>query len=60
MMAAYDVPKLPPHEVVAIALDGLEAGKLEVVADTPTANVKASLARDPALFYADISAALFD
>ncbi|MFG1651927.1 SDR family oxidoreductase [Micromonospora sp. NPDC049275] len=59
MMAAYDIPKLPPREVVAIALDGLEAGKLEVIADSPTANVKASLSRDPALFYADISAALF-
>ncbi|MEU8112677.1 SDR family oxidoreductase [Micromonospora sp. NPDC048947] len=59
MMAAYDIPKLPPHEVVAMALDGLEAGKLEVIADSPTAKVKASLSRDPALFYADISAALF-
>jgi NAD(P)-dependent dehydrogenase (short-subunit alcohol dehydrogenase family) len=59
MMAAYDIPKLPPHEVVTMALDGLEAGKLEVIADTPTANVKASLSRDPALFYADISSALF-
>ncbi|MEU7693631.1 SDR family oxidoreductase [Microbispora sp. SCL1-1] len=59
MMAAYDIPKLPPHEVVAMALDGLEAGKLEVIADTPTANVKASLSRDPALFYADIAASLF-
>jgi len=59
MMAAYDIPKLPPHEVVAMALDGLEAGKLEVIADSPTANVKASLSRDPALFYADIQAALF-
>lgn len=59
MMAGYDIPKLPPHEVVALALDGLEAGKLEVIADTPTANVKASLSGDPALFYADIPAALF-
>jgi len=59
MMAAYDIPKLPPSEVVAQALDGLEAGKLEVIADTPTANVKASLSRDPALFYADNPAALF-
>ncbi|MGW1450193.1 SDR family oxidoreductase [Micromonospora sp. NPDC002411] len=59
MMAGIDIPKLPPHEVVAVALDGLEAGKLEVVADSPTAKVKASLSRDPALFYADIPAALF-
>ncbi|MET8231895.1 SDR family oxidoreductase [Micromonospora sp. NPDC005298] len=59
MMAAVDIPKLPPHEVVAIALDGLEAGKLEVIADSPTAKVKASLSGDPALFYADIPGALF-
>ncbi|MET7835068.1 SDR family oxidoreductase [Micromonospora sediminicola] len=59
MMAGVDIPKLPPHEVVAVALDGLEAGMLEVVADRPTANVKASLSRDPALFYADIPGALF-
>lgn len=59
MMAGFDIPKLPPHEVVAQALDGLEAGQLEVVADKPTANVKASLSRDPALFYADIPGALF-
>ncbi|MFI5843102.1 SDR family oxidoreductase [Catenuloplanes sp. NPDC051500] len=59
MMAAVDIAKLPPHEVVAKALDGLEAGALEVIADAPTANVKASLSRDPALFYADIPAALF-
>jgi NAD(P)-dependent dehydrogenase (short-subunit alcohol dehydrogenase family) len=59
MMAAYDIPKRPPAEVVALALDGLEAGQLEVVADTPTANVKAALSGDPALFYADIPAALF-
>jgi NAD(P)-dependent dehydrogenase (short-subunit alcohol dehydrogenase family) len=59
MMAAIDVPKLPPAEVIALALDGLEAGKLEVIADKPTANVKASLSQDPALFYADIPTALF-
>ncbi|MFY1688612.1 SDR family oxidoreductase [Plantactinospora sp. WMMB782] len=59
MMAGYDIPKLPPHEVVTMALDGLEAGELEVVADAPTARVKASLSRDPALFYADITASLF-
>ncbi|GAA0221242.1 SDR family oxidoreductase [Cryptosporangium japonicum] len=59
MMAGVDIPKLPPHAVVAQALDGLEAGAFEVVADAPTANVKASLSRDPALFYADIPGALF-
>ncbi|MET8260366.1 SDR family oxidoreductase [Micromonospora sp. NPDC005205] len=59
MMAGIDIPKLPPHEVVSQALDGLEAGKIEVIADKPTANVKASLSGDPALFYADITGNLF-
>lgn len=59
MMAGYDIPKLAPHAVVAQALDGLEAGLIEVIADSPTANVKASLSRDPALFYADIPGNLF-
>ncbi|MFE9918139.1 SDR family oxidoreductase [Micromonospora sp. NPDC005553] len=59
MMAGIDIPKLPPHEVVSQALDGLEAGKIEVIADQPTANVKASLSGDPALFYADITGNLF-
>lgn len=57
--AGVDIPKLAPHEVVAQALDGLEAGKIEVIADKPTANVKASLSRDPADFYADITGNLF-
>jgi NAD(P)-dependent dehydrogenase (short-subunit alcohol dehydrogenase family) len=59
MMAGVDIAKLPPHEVVAQALDGIEAGRIEVVADRPTANVKASLSGDPAAFYADIPGALF-
>ncbi|GIF51650.1 short-subunit dehydrogenase [Asanoa ferruginea] len=59
MMAAYDIPKLPPADVVALALDGLEAGKLEVIGDNVTAKVKAALAGDPADFYADVQAALF-
>ncbi|GIF64051.1 short-chain dehydrogenase [Asanoa ishikariensis] len=59
MMAAYDIPKLPPADIVAMALDGLEAGKLEVIGDPVTANVKAALAGDPATFYADVQAALF-
>ncbi|SNT49102.1 Short-chain dehydrogenase [Asanoa hainanensis] len=59
MMAAYDIPKLPPATVVALALDGLEAGQLEVIGDPVTAKVKAALAGDPATFYADVQAALF-
>lgn len=51
MMAGYDGPKGDPAQIVAAALDGLEAGRLEVVADDWSASVKASLAGDPAAFY---------
>jgi len=52
MMAGHDVPKSDPAVVVKTALDGLEAGHWEVLADEPTAQVKASLAGDPRAFYA--------
>ncbi|MCO1597034.1 SDR family oxidoreductase [Micromonospora sp. RHAY321] len=51
MMADYDGDKIDPAEVVRAALDGIEAGKLEVVADEWSAHVKASLAADPGAFY---------
>jgi hypothetical protein len=37
---------------VRAALDGLEAGHLEVLADRDTVLAKAALAADPALVYA--------
>ena len=37
--------------MVAIALDGIEAGLLEIIADSDTAAVKAALAGDPAALY---------
>jgi NAD(P)-dependent dehydrogenase (short-subunit alcohol dehydrogenase family) len=51
MTASYDGPKGDQAVIVAAALDGLEAGRLEVVADDWSAGVKASLAGDPAAFY---------
>ncbi len=51
MTAGYDGPKGDPAVIVAAALDGLAAGRLEVVADDWSAHVKASLAGDPATFY---------
>ncbi|OEV07378.1 SDR family oxidoreductase [Streptomyces nanshensis] len=44
MMAAWDVPKNDPADVVTVALDGLEAGAPEVLADQETKETKASLA----------------
>jgi len=58
IMAGYDGPKIDPRSVARAALDGLEAGSIEVVVDDWTAMVKASLAGDPADFYAKITAML--
>ena len=51
IMAGYDGPKVDPADVVRAALDGVQAGKLEVVVDDWSAMIKASLAGDPADFY---------
>ncbi|GAA0562263.1 SDR family oxidoreductase [Paractinoplanes ferrugineus] len=55
MMADYQGPKIAPADVVKAALDGIEAGKLEVVADEWSAHVKASLAKDPSEFYTQLA-----
>jgi NAD(P)-dependent dehydrogenase (short-subunit alcohol dehydrogenase family) len=52
MMAGWDIPKNDPADVVRQALDGIEAGQLEIVADEDTARAKADLSADPALTYA--------
>ena len=54
MMAGWDIPKNDPADVVRQALDGLEAGHLEVIADRDTALAKAALGADPALVYAGL------
>ncbi|MER7443458.1 SDR family oxidoreductase [Micromonospora avicenniae] len=54
MMAGYDGDKGDPADVVRAALDGVEADKLEVIADEWSAHVKASLAGDPSAFYTDL------
>lgn len=51
MVADFDGPKTDPAEVVRAVLDGVEAGKLEVLVDDWSVHVKASLARDPFEFY---------
>jgi NAD(P)-dependent dehydrogenase (short-subunit alcohol dehydrogenase family) len=52
MMGGYDGPKVDPAFVAATTLDGVEAGLIEVVVDEWSANIKAALAADPAVFYA--------
>ena len=54
IMADYEGPKIDPRSVARASLDGLEAGSIEVVVDEWTAMVKASLAGDPAVFYAQM------
>ncbi|WP_026911127.1 SDR family oxidoreductase [Patulibacter minatonensis] len=48
MMAGWDVPKNDPADVVRAALDGVQRGAVEVIADDDTAVSKAELSRDPA------------
>jgi hypothetical protein len=51
MMAGWDIPKNDPADVVRQALDGIEAGALEVIADADTAAAKAGLSADPSVLY---------
>ena len=46
----FDVPKLAPGDVVRTALDALEAGASEVLADELTRRVHAGLSADPAVY----------
>ncbi|HYQ65336.1 SDR family oxidoreductase [Actinophytocola sp.] len=57
MMAGYDVDKLAPADVVNAALDGLEAGQLEILVDDASRQVKAALAADPSALYPQTVAA---
>jgi NAD(P)-dependent dehydrogenase (short-subunit alcohol dehydrogenase family) len=53
--AGYDGPKIDPRDVPRSSLDGLASGAIEVVVDDWSAMVKASLAGDPAAFYAQMT-----
>ncbi|MEV4122291.1 SDR family oxidoreductase [Micromonospora sp. NPDC049645] len=52
MMASYDGEKMDPADVVRAALDGVEADRMEVLADEWSVLVKEALAKDPSAFYA--------
>ena len=51
MMAGFDGKKNDPADVVRTALDGLEAGAIEILADEDTVQVKAALSADPSVLY---------
>ncbi|MER6688408.1 SDR family oxidoreductase [Streptomyces minutiscleroticus] len=55
MAADVDAPKSSPRDVAALALDGVESGAYEVLADDVTRRVKAGLAADPAALYPQLS-----
>lgn len=52
MTAGMDAPKSSPAAIVTAALDGLEAGAVEVLGDDVTVGVKAQLHLDPTERYA--------
>ena len=54
MMAGFDVDKNDPADVVRTALDGLEAGEIEILADPRSASIKAALAADPSVLYPQV------
>ena len=58
IMAGYDGHMIDPRDVARASLDGLVSGAIEVVVDDWSAMVKASLAADPAAFYAQLDANL--
>lgn len=54
MMAGWDVEKNDPADVVRAALDGLEVGRIEILADEGSAQIKAGLSADPSVLYPQI------
>ena len=56
MTAAVTAPKADPRDVAAQAIDGIEAGAYEVLADDTSRLVKAALSADPAALYPQLSA----
>ncbi|MEU8973205.1 SDR family oxidoreductase [Streptomyces monashensis] len=55
MAAAVDAPKSAPHDVAALALDGVETGAYEVLADDLTRTVKAGLSGELAAMYPQLA-----
>ncbi|WP_328607045.1 SDR family oxidoreductase [Amycolatopsis sp. NBC_00345] len=55
MMAGFDVPKNDPADVVRAALDGIEAGEIEIIADADSIATKAALAEHPSALYPAVS-----
>jgi NAD(P)-dependent dehydrogenase (short-subunit alcohol dehydrogenase family) len=56
MVAHVDAPKASPQDVAKQALDGIESGAFEVIADETSRQVKAGLSADPAALYPQLTA----
>lgn len=56
MIAHMDVPKSDPADIVRAALDGLEAGRHEIIVGEATRRAKAVLASDPSVIYPQLAA----
>jgi NAD(P)-dependent dehydrogenase (short-subunit alcohol dehydrogenase family) len=57
MAAAVTAPKIPAAEVARLAVDGIEAGTLEILADDVSRRVKAGLSADIATLYPQLAPA---
>ena len=55
MASSVDAPKSRPNDVAALALDGVEAGAYEVLADDISRTVKAGLSGDLAALYPQLA-----
>ena len=53
MTAGYDLQKIDPADIVRSALDGLEAGRFEILADQDSVQAKAALSLDPSIAFHD-------
>lgn len=51
MTKGFDGPKIDPADAARATLDGIVAGRIEILVDDWSEMIKASLAKDPAEFY---------
>ncbi|MEV6586953.1 SDR family oxidoreductase [Streptomyces acidicola] len=55
MTAGFEVPKSTPGDIAALALDGIEEGAHEVLADDITRQVKAGLSGEMSVLYPELA-----
>lgn len=55
LAAGIDAPKLDPADIARIAVDAIESGQTEILADQLSASVRAGLAGGVAALYPDVS-----